>query len=148
MKSILKNKEIFIIIFIYVVVILFFQQSLGMREDAGTFPRLLSVIIFILNTIYTINFLRGKVKIIKNKEELSILKFYKILVASLVYVILLKLIGFVISSLIFLIGSMKILEVKNFKLNIVISILTIVIIYVCFGLLLNVPMPTGYLNII
>lgn len=148
MKEFFKNKEIYSILFIYIVSISFFKQSINMKADAGLFPKLLSIIIFILNTLYLFNALKKKVKLDKLKEEISIKKFYKMLLLSILYIILIKIIGFILSSFIFLIISMKILEVKNNKIVIFISIITTLTIYICFSIFLNVPMPTGLLGII
>ena len=72
MKEFFKNKEIYSILFIYIVSISFFKQSINMKADAGLFPKLLSIIIFILNTLYLFNALKKKVKLDKLKEEISI----------------------------------------------------------------------------
>ena len=146
MKEFFKNKEIYSIVFIYIVAITFFKQSINMRADAGLFPKFLSLLTIILNSLYLLNIIKEKVK--KEKEEISIKKFYIMLIISILYIIFIRLIGFILSSLIFLIVSMKLLEVKNNKKIILIAISTVFIIYVCFSIFLNVPMPTGFLGLI
>ena len=148
MKEFFKNKEIYSIVFIYIVAITFFKQSINMRADAGLFPKFLSLLTIILNSLYLLNIIKEKVKLKKEKEEISIKKFYIMLIISILYIIFIRLIGFILSSLIFLIVSMKLLELKNNKKIILIAISTVFIIYVCFSIFLNVPMPTGFLGLI
>lgn len=148
MKEFFKNKEVYSITFIYIVAITFFKQSMNMRADAGLFPKFLSISIIILNSLYLISIIKERIKIEKVKEEMSVKKFYIMLIISILYIIFIKLIGFILSSLIFLIISMKLLEVKNNKKIILISISTVLIIYICFAIFLNVPMPTGFLGLI
>lgn len=146
MNKLLKNKDIYAIIFIYIIVALFYHQSQGMKEDAGLFPSFLSILIFILNTLYLFNISRTEIKEVqKNKDEISFKKLYIMIGLSIFYIGLLKVLGFTIASFIFLIISMKLLEVNNNKLVIISSLLIVIIIYICFAILLNVPMPMGML---
>lgn len=141
-----KNKEIISIIVIYIVMFLFLTQSFGFKKDAGLFPRILSIGILILNTIQLIKVMTGKILERKRRDEIEPKKLLIILSASIVYILALQILGFLISSLIYLAVSMYFLRVKNKKLLLLVSIATVVIIYISFGTLLNVPIPKGILG--
>lgn len=69
-----------------------------------------------------------------------------IIVLSILYVVLIKPLGFVISTFLFLAASMKLLEVKNKKLAVLVPFITAAIIYVVFKILLKVQIPVGILG--
>lgn len=142
-----KSKEIISIIVIYITAFLFIFQSLSFKGDAALFPQILSVLILVLNTIQLIKVITGNLIKVKKKEDLDSKKLLLILVASIVYVLSLQVLGFVISSLIYLILAMYLLRVENKKAIVVISVLTIVVIYLSFGILLKVPIPKGILGL-
>lgn len=142
-----KNKELYGIVFIYIVVGLFFQQSFSLSKDAALFPRFLSILIFIMNTLYLFNLLKEKdIKI--TKKDFVTKKFLTILFLSVIYVFLLSILGFVIATFLFLIISMKLLKAGSNKVIFIISFLTVLIIYVSFSMLLNVPIPVGVFEVI
>lgn len=138
-----KTKEIISLIVIYMIAFLFLFQSFGFKGDAGLFPKILSIIIIVLNTIQLVKVITGHLIEIKGKEELDGKKLVVILVASLAYVLSLQVLGFVVSSLIYLILAMYLLRVENKKALVIISVLTIIVIYLSFGVLLKVPIPKG-----
>ena len=141
-----KKKEFASIIFLFIVSIFFFLGAKGMEGDSGLFPRILSGIIFVLTCIELGVVLTNRTKESKKKEERSSRKLLYIIGLSVLYVLLIKPLGFVVSTFLFLAGSMALLEVKDKRLAVLVPILTVVIIYVVFKILLKVQIPVGILG--
>lgn len=142
-----RRNQLISVAVIYLVVIIFFVQSFSLKQDAGFFPRILSVCIGILNTIELLKILKGnQVVSKKKKEEVELKKLYAILGVSTLYILGLKPLGFIVSSLVYLMIMMHLLNVKSKKVVVLASVATVLIIYVSFGVLLKVPMPKGILG--
>ncbi len=142
-----KYKQLIAVVFIYAIALFFLVGSFSMKQDAGLFPRLIAITLMIINTLYAINILRGKAPIKKKIDEIVPKKMKYILVISLVYIILLKYLGYVITTAIFLPTSMYLLGVKRPRTLLVVTVLTVLIIYISFGVMLKVPMPKSFLGI-
>lgn len=141
-----RKKEFASIIFLFVVSIFFFLGAKGMEGDSGLFPKILSGLIFVLTCVELGEVLTNRIKESKKKEERSARKLMYIIVLSILYVVLIKPLGFVISTFLFLAASMKLLEVKNKKLAVLVPFITAAIIYVVFKILLKVQIPVGILG--
>lgn len=141
-----RKKGFASIIFLFVVSIFFFLGAKGMEGDSGLFPKILSGLIFVLTCVELGEVLTNRIKESKKKEERSPRKLMYIIVLSILYVVLIKPLGFVISTFLFLAASMKLLEVKNKKLAVLVPFITAAIIYVVFKILLKVQIPVGILG--
>lgn len=141
-----RKKEFASIIFLFVVSIFFFLGARGMEGDSGLFPKILSGLIFVLTCVELGEVLTNRIKESKKKEERSPRKLIYIIGLSILYVVLIKPLGFVVSTFLFLAGSMKLLEVKNKKLAVLVPFITATIIYVVFKILLKVQIPVGFLG--
>lgn len=142
-----KRKDIVSAILLYIVAITFLVIATQMKGDAGLFPKFLSLLIIILNTIQLIMIFLKKAKPSKNIDDLVIKKIFIIILDCLIYVIVIKYLGFIISTILFLVSTVFLLDVKNKKIGVITSIITVLVIYVCFKLLLKVPIPYGVLGI-
>ncbi len=142
-----KNKQLIAVVFIYAISLFFLVGSFSMKQDAGLFPRLIAIILMIINTLYAINIMRGKAAIKKKTDEVVPQKMTYILAISLGYVLLLRFLGYVIATTIFLPTSMYFLGVKRPKVLLMVTVLTVLVIYISFGLLLKVPMPKSFIGI-
>ena len=71
-------------------------------------------------------------------------QFFFIMALSAVYVILIDIIGFFVTTAIYLFVTMVILK-SNIKWNIVVSIVFPIFLYLVFVLFLKVPVPRGFL---
>ena len=66
---------------------------------------------------------------------------YIMMAAAVLYLVLLVILGFYISSFIFLIGGMWILGMRNLKLAVAVSLLFLAGVYVLFSYLLHIQLP-------
>ena len=71
-------------------------------------------------------------------------QFFFVIVLSAVYVVLIDIIGFFVTTAIYLFVTMVILK-SNIKWNIVVSIVFPIFLYLVFVLFLKVPVPRGFL---
>lgn len=140
------SKKYIAVLIIYAVIFSFFIQSFSMAKDAGLFPRLISGVLIILNTLYAIEIYQGKDKDKKKKDEISHNKLIGIIGLSFLYVVLVNFLGYVITTVIYLPTTMKYLGIKNNKVIVLSSLISVVVIYLCFVTLLDVPIPTSILG--
>ncbi len=133
----------------------FYYLTLDLRPSAGPdvggafYPRLLVYGTFILSLKLLYNALK------KDKEESEELFDFEdggfrdvilVIILSFIYLYLLKIIGFLLLTPVYLFLLLTIIEAKNFAYRIVISILTTAVVMYVFQNFLNVPFPAGILN--
>ncbi|NME36297.1 MULTISPECIES: tripartite tricarboxylate transporter TctB family protein [Fusobacterium] len=141
------QKKYIAVIIIYIVTFSFFIQSFSLVKDAGLFPRLISGILIFLNTLYALEIYRGIDNKKKKKDDMLPNKLIGIIVLSTLYVIIVNFLGYVITTLIYLPVTMRYLGIKNNKIILLSSVISVTVIYLCFVTLLDVPIPTGILGI-
>lgn len=142
-----------------IVAIVFFVISLGfvylgrkLSEGAKTYPMVLAGMLIVLSIMLFID-ASSKVKSDTSKNPLLILKkeskYFLILILGYVLFILgLETLGFIISSLVFLLSIQYLLGYKNILKLVVNSVLFTLVIYLAFSRVLNVPLPDGILGAI
>ena len=141
------QKKYIAVIIISIVTFSFFIQSFSLVKDAGLFPRLISGILIFLNTLYALEIYRGIDNKKKKKDDMLPNKLIGIIVLSTLYVIIVNFLGYVITTLIYLPVTMRYLGIKNNKIILLSSVISVTVIYLCFVTLLDVPIPTGILGI-
>ena len=118
--------------------------------DSRFLPFILSAILIILASLQT---LKG-VKILKEgykiEEDLDYLTFLKTLSLIVLYIGFLSLLGFILSTIIFLFLEFIVLtpeeESKNYGLYIIISVATSLVVYFLFRSGLNLILPKGIIG--
>lgn len=116
-----------------------------MRPGPGFFPFLLAIVLalFALALIYQ-NWARDKLSL-PFWQRYSWLRPLLGLIILTGYAVLLNSLGFIISTFLFLIVWMAVIERLRWKTILGVSIATTVALYLIFGLLLDVPLPKGLL---
>ncbi|MDP0488015.1 MAG: tripartite tricarboxylate transporter TctB family protein [Fusobacterium sp. JB019] len=144
----IESKKIGMIVGVYFISIMFFIQSFQMIKDSGLFPRFVSGLIIFLNTLYVIEIYRGRDVTTKNKkDEIVYKKLYIMIVLSVVYILITPFLGYFFTTIIYMAVSMKSLGVENNKKILFISIVSALVIYLCFSILLKVHIPVSFLGI-
>lgn len=141
------QKKYIAVLIIYIVTFSFFIQSFSMVKDSGLFPRLISGVLIFLNTLYALEIYRGIDNKKKKKDDIVTSKLVGIIALSALYVVVVNFLGYVITTLIYLPATMKYLSITNKKVIVLASVISVVVIYLCFVVLLDVPIPTGILGI-
>lgn len=148
------------IVFI-VVAIFFFLVSLSFPPGSngavgpGYFPRIMCVLVVFLSCLNLINDLRAHKKMVaqgEKEEELTVFKKENLRVwisigITLVYVIAVKVIGFVVSSIVFLFVLNTYFRVheKSKAAFVIIPFAVVAVLYFIFHNLLHVVLPAGLL---
>lgn len=132
----------------------------GIRDTTlgtGTFPRIILVLLMIfsvINLIRTaIRYMERHKKELKDIDEkqnsINIAVMKRFLLAFLlliIYYMLIKFVGFVVPTIIFIILMMILLSQKVNRSIFIFSVLATIILYVSFRILLKVPLPTGFMG--
>jgi len=144
----IESKKIGMIVGVYFISIMFFIQSFQMIKDSGLFPRFVSGLIIFLNTLYVIEIYRGRDVTTKNKkDEIVYKKLYIMIALSVIYILITPFLGYFFTTIIYMAVSMKSLGVENNKKILFISIVSALVIYLCFSILLKVHIPVSFLGI-
>lgn len=143
-------------IFSVLAVIIFFRTQqypkFNLMEGLGPgfMPRLLVIILFVLSIVLIITGIINKKKEVKtentaSKDDISVVFAPIILLSSIfAYLVLLRLLGFLITTPFLLFITMKVMRAKT-KESILIAIVLTVVIYALFHFGFQVALPTGLL---
>lgn len=142
----MKKANIIISIFLIIISIFLYYQTITWEKDPATLPRLmLGVIIFlsILLIIRSITKNPKKNNIIKKMSKQSFFRIFIVTCITFLYVTSINLLGLYLSTLIFLIIVLLYVGEKNKLVIIGVPILFSIFIYLIFGLFLHVDIPQG-----
>ncbi|WP_058487037.1 tripartite tricarboxylate transporter TctB family protein [Defluviitalea phaphyphila] len=144
-KANLISAFIFIVLSIYVISEASHFPNYGGSEVTGPgfFPIILSIILIVLSVLLIITSIFNKDERNTGLFEKKAVKAYITILSLLIYVMLLKYVGFIILTLIFLFGLIRFYGMKNYIKISLSSIVATVSIYWIFKVLLSVPLPTG-----
>lgn len=67
-------------------------------------------------------------------------------IATIVYLFLINILGFILDSFLYLIITMIILENRNKKVLVILPLAVCLILYLIFYIALDIPLPLGYLK--
>lgn len=144
----MKKSDIGVVVFIYAIVLLFYVMTLGFPPEVQIYPTCLIAGLALLNTLYLVISLKKsrKAGFINDFPEVfeGFLKnqFFMILIGCIIYLVLMYLIGFYLSSVIFLVSVLYMLRVSTTSIFLTVAVLG-VIIYLVFSRFLHVPLPLG-----
>ena len=82
-----------------------------------------------------------------SSHQIMLSKSVIIVVMTGIYVLLIQYLGFIITSIMFMGGMLYTLNVKNKWIIAIYSVLSTIILYFAFKIILMVPLPTGILSI-
>lgn len=118
------------------------------RPGAGFFPVLISGALIILTIINTmIDFRKNKLENDEITDDYFELKDMIVVgVMILVYMVIFSLLGYIVSTLLFILCTLFYLRPKFKIQNILVSIVLVAIIYVVFDYTLSTGLPTGILS--
>jgi len=115
----------------------------GDAVGPGIVPGLWIICILGLSIFLVIRVLIGKED--EDPEWGNIKKVATIIAMIILYLIIMQIIGYFISTALFLIGSMYYLDYRNWKVMIIMTVVWLLISYFAFYRLLYVPLPKGIL---
>jgi len=137
---------------LFIVSIYFWINSYDLPIESAKFPRMVAILLTVLVAIYTLQVLKKGFEDRKKPEnnenqkkdsDFSTKNLMFSLGASIVYVFSVNIIGFLLSTPIYLVSLMLLLGVENKKHIAIATIVSVALIYIGFKVLLNVPVPQG-----
>jgi len=128
-----------------VAIYLYAEQYVGSgvnRYGPNFFPQALALMLFVASLSLVIRGFKGLA--LKNLEEIDkpgFIRAASTLVISIAYLFLMQVLGFYLSTILFLIVTIRFLGQKNNLLNLVVSVLVASIVYGIFHYFLKIPLP-------
>jgi putative tricarboxylic transport membrane protein len=154
----MKRDEIVvgIVIFLFggVTALLSLKMPIGTFRMAGTgmFPLILGILLMFLSGIFVLRiFFRGKGERVKEEARLesteSPIQLILFLAAMVLATLFLNQLGYPLTSFLLLLSLLRILGIKRWGLNILVSVVTAAGSYFLFVKWLNIPMPKGWIGL-
>lgn len=113
------------------------------------FPRILAVLMLIMSTTLIITALLGKSARTAEKLDIrdpGIQRSIITLVVTVIYLLLLKHIGFIINTIVYLMFLMYLLKLRNYLKMVLVSVGVTIAVYYVFRVALNITLPLGILG--
>ncbi len=145
----MKKSDISLTAAMYGIILFFFCILMQYKPEVRIYPLFVMAVLFILNTAYLVKSLAVYVREKKFENDFKEAfkdfvpkQFFVIFLVSLVFIILVSIIGFYPATFLYLLGTLLFLKVR--VLYIAVTIVTFaIIIYGAFSLFLHVPLPSG-----
>ena len=154
----MKKDEIIVgaVIFLFgaITAMLSLRMPIGTFRMAGTgmFPLILGILLMLLSGIFVLRiYFKGKgapleqEAVVKNPRSAKQLVFF--LGTMVLATLLFNRLGYPLVSFLLMLGLLRILGMKRWGLNILISVVTALGSYFLFVQWLNIPMPKGWIGI-
>ena len=153
----MKKDEIIVgvVIFLFgaITVLLSLRMPIGTFRMGGTglFPLCLGIILMILSGVFILTIFfqgrEGEVKKASIESSGSPMQLILFLGTMVLATLFFNRLGYPLTSLFLILGLLRILGMKRWGLNILISVVTAVGSYFLFVQWLNIPMPKGWIGI-
>ena len=146
----MRKYDRFLTIGLFILEAFYFILIKQLPAKAARYPYFVLGLMVFLTLLLAINTFLIKPKNSEEDKEEDQFKgnlygqFFLIMALSAVYVILIDIIGFFVTTAIYLFVTMIVLK-SNIKWNIVVSIVFPIFLYLVFVLFLKVPVPRGFL---
>lgn len=143
---VIRKGDFYLSIVLAALCIFVFVESSTFPREAATFPKISSGVLFVLAALLMISSLKGT----KPKPDAAESKGFKyanagFLVAGLVaYALLLQFLGYIITTLALVFYTIFIMGYRDKKGLIVTTLVSVVLCYLVFHSLLDVPLPDSF----
>ena len=148
MNKVVVDTLIVAVIFVFLAVI--FILSLQLGQNAGEVPRLIAgagIVLCAIQLFTQMKKLRARVyETVESEGTMKqSLPWYWNLLLIIVFIICLMVLGFIVSTFLYLLLVPYLMDYKKWKVNLIFSIVTTVVLYYSFGTFFNVRLPVGLL---
>ena len=143
----MRKYDRFLTIGLFVLEAFYFFLIKQLPPKAARYPEFVLSLMLFLTILLAINTFIIKPKNVEEEDKFKgnlFKQFFFVIAISVVYVILIDIIGFFVSTAIYLFVTMVALK-SNVKWSIVVSILFPIFLYLVFVSFLTVPVPRGFL---
>jgi asparagine N-glycosylation enzyme membrane subunit Stt3 len=121
-----------------------FIESLKIPKVPSEFPKLISLLLTLLAVILMLTAFKRR----EEKTKETVYNFYPVICVILcliVYILVLRWIGYIVSSIVLIFSVILILGYKKKKRVFIISLASVTVIYLIFKIILGVPLPMGFI---
>ena len=146
----MKKTDIGVVVFMYAVCAFFYVHMLQLQTNSQTYPRFTIVLLFGLTTLYLLQMLMNAKKhgvesgVDKVFDGFQIVQFFVCLAMVIVYLLLMKFLGFFVATIVFMLAALTFLGVP--KVHTLIAVVAInLLVYFAFVQFLGVKLPAGLL---
>ena len=148
-----KNKVVvdtLLLVGIFVFLVVIFVLSLQLGKTAGEVPKLITgigIILCLIQFFTQVKKLRARVyEMVESEGTMKqSLPWYWNLLLIIVFILCLMVLGFIVSTFLYLLLVPYLMDYKKWKVNIIFSIVTTGVLYYSFGTFFNVRLPAGLL---
>lgn len=146
----MKKTDIGVVGFMYAVCAFFYVYSFDLKAGSETYPLFTIILLFGLTTLYLVNMIIAAKKhgvesgVNEVFDGFQPKQFIVSIVLTIVYFLMMKYLGFFVSTTVFMIASLLYLHVSVLHTAIVVVAMN-VLIYVAFIQFLGVKLPKGLL---
>lgn len=146
----MKKTDIGVVGFMYAVCAFFLVMTLKLKKAAQIYPFFIITVLFMLTAAYTVKMVfmyRSEGAMNDVSQVFSGFKgkqFFTMLGFSIIYLGLMRMVGFYLSSLVYLVGTLLFFKVPKKHIAIT-SVVMALLVYCAFTLFLKVPLPVGLL---
>ena len=146
----MKKTDIGVVVFMYAICAYWYSETIKLKADSQTYPRFTIILLFGLTTLYLLQMLVAAKKhgvesgVDKVFKDFLPGQFFVCLAAVVVYLVLVKTLGFYVSTVVFMTVVMLYLKVPV-KHTVIAVVALNVLVYIAFSQLLGVKLPTGLL---
>ncbi len=147
----MKKSDIYLIGIMYAILGAFLYMTLQLKVEARIYPLFVMGILFILVTMYSIKcgIAYSKTKEITNDftkifADFEPKQFFGIIAFSVLFIVLINIVGFYSSTVLYLVTVLLFLKVPKVHIGITTVVFTLLM-YGVFTMFLRVPLPTGFL---
>lgn len=126
-----------------------FPEDKVLLMGPSFFPRILAVVMLVMATILIISALLGKSAQTAEKFDIrdpGIQRSIITLAVTVIYLLVLKRIGFIIDTIIYLMFLMYLLKLRNYLQMLLVSVGVTLTVYYIFRVALNITLPLGILG--
>ncbi|MBR6756699.1 MAG: tripartite tricarboxylate transporter TctB family protein [Peptococcaceae bacterium] len=142
--------DIGVVVFMYAICGFFYYHMTKLQANSQTYPRFTIVLLFGLTTLYLLQMVMNarKYGITSGVDEVfngfMVVQFFVCLVLSIIYLVMVKYIGFFVATIVFMIAVLAFLRVP--KVHAAIAVVAInLLVYLAFVQFLGVKLPAGLL---
>lgn len=147
----MKKNDFYLAAGIMIICVLYLFATLQLPEKAAFYPIFVVSLLIIMDIMFIIEtFLKYKKTSAaicegeKMFKDFEIKQFFFVLATSLVYIVLINILGFYVTTLIYLLLTLLGLGVKKHH-SIIATIGFCIVVYLAFTVFLKVPLPTGFI---
>ena len=146
----MKLTDIGVVVFMYAICGFFYYHMTKLQANSQTYPRFTIVLLFVLTTVYLLQMVMNarKYGVTSGVNEVfdgfMVAQFFVCLALAIVYLIMMKYLGFFVATIVFMIAVLAYLRVPRVQAAIAVVGINLLV-YLAFAQFLGVKLPAGLL---